>query len=65
MPQTPDKVKLRNEFKNNPVLKRKADQVDQWIDENIETMDDVRGYLKDLTKAVQRSAKYLDRRVKD
>lgn len=39
--------------KRDEVLKKSQIQLESWIDENVQDMDDVRSYLKRLTRAVK------------
>ena len=43
----------RHKAKRDPILAKKQRHINAWIDENINDMEDVRKYLKRLTRAVR------------
>lgn len=48
-----DRAVERAKTKRDEVLKMPQTELETWIDENIQEMDDVRSYLKRLTRAVK------------
>ena len=49
----PEALTEKTKVKRDEVLKKPQTQLETWIDENIQEMDDVRSYLKRLTRAVK------------
>lgn len=49
----PESLTEITKAKRDEVLKKPQTQLESWIDENIQDMDDVRSYLKRLSRAVK------------